>query len=173
MAREPPAMALPTALEGLLVTTKGLSDYSVSVSSAQGLVRTHKAHKAVLAIQSCKTLPASSEAQCAKIENFWTRRICKKIALTGKTSKPRVYQSICTNVYYSSFIWNTVQLSTKPHCTISFSYFFAVRVVDRVSGFWLVWYFPTKNGIHLYESGAAFTLSKYTYRTVEVLSFCE
>ena len=78
MAREPPAMALPTALEGLLVTTKGLSDYSVSVSSAQGLVRTHKAHKAVLAIQSCKTLPAPSEAQHSKIKPFENSTNLKK-----------------------------------------------------------------------------------------------
>ena len=70
MAREPPAMALPTALEGLLVTTKGLSDYSVSVSIPWGLVRTHKAFKVVQAIQSCKTLPAPSETQHSKIDHF-------------------------------------------------------------------------------------------------------
>ena len=33
MARLPPSMALPAASEALLITTKGLLDYSVSVST--------------------------------------------------------------------------------------------------------------------------------------------
>ena len=72
MARQTPSFALRAASEDLLVTTKGLSDYSVSVSTPQGLARTHNTLKAVLTIQSCKTLPAPSEAHHGKIDCFET-----------------------------------------------------------------------------------------------------
>ena len=72
-AHLPPSMALSAASEVLLLTAKGLLDNYVSVSTPWGLVRTHKALKAFLAIQSCKNLQrlqASSEAQHAKIDRF-------------------------------------------------------------------------------------------------------
>ena len=70
IAHLPPSMALPAASEASLATTKGLLDCYVSLLIPWGLMRPHKALKAVQAMQSCKTLPASSEDQFVKFDRF-------------------------------------------------------------------------------------------------------
>jgi hypothetical protein len=99
----------PTALYGPPKgPPKGLSDYSVSVSTPWGLVRLLKALKAILAIQSQRHL----RLKMPKLIVSRTQRIYQIIDLTGKTSKPRVYQSICINVHYTSFTYiRILQLS--------------------------------------------------------------
>ena len=71
MARLPPSMALPAASEAFPVTTKGLLDYSVSVStpmsSREGTwcSQSRPSHPILY-----KTPPASSDAQYVKIDRF-------------------------------------------------------------------------------------------------------